>query len=212
MKKPDLFLLIILLTIGCASLREERQEEKKDFILQEEQFLKSYSKLLIDDFDAGVKPNLLGGDFGAWDATPEDTSEFCKIEFTRDENVGKNSGYSIKIIYDIGSSSSAANGFWMKLNNADFSKYKKLCFSVKGDTTTNFTKMFLLELKNDKGETGRMIVRITGDTWQEFKIPLRAFRGISNFSKMKEFVIVFKNDVCDIKKGVLYLDNVYVEK
>lgn len=201
-------LCLLFFFAGCASL-EERDTE--DFVLKEEKFLKSYSTLLIDDFDAGVMPNLLGGDFGAWDAEPEDETQFCRIEFSSDTKVGEK-GYSIKIIYDIDSSTPASNGFWMKLNDADFSGYRKLCFWLKGDKEKGFTKLFKIELKNEKGEIGRIILRETTNSWKEVKIPFKSIRGISDFSKMKEFVIVFENKICDVKKGIIYLDNVYVEK
>ncbi|RKY37641.1 MAG: hypothetical protein DRP73_01430, partial [Candidatus Omnitrophota bacterium] len=41
--------------------------------------------LVVADFDSGVKPNNVGGDFGAWDKDPMDFSQTCIESFNTSE-------------------------------------------------------------------------------------------------------------------------------
>ncbi|MDI6642419.1 MAG: carbohydrate binding domain-containing protein [Elusimicrobiota bacterium] len=188
---------------GCASL----DVEESTLALQKE----VPEKLFIDDFNAGVKPNMLGGDFGAWDKDPADKTQYCKESFDSEIKVGSE-GFSIKLEYDVDSPNPAYNGFWMKLENADFRPYEKICFSVKGDEKTKFTDKFKIELKNAKGEIGRVLVTDVTEEWQEKVILFRDFRGIFDFSKMTEFVIVFDDVTSNPKTGIIWIDDIYVTK
>ncbi|MFH0948650.1 MAG: carbohydrate binding domain-containing protein [Elusimicrobiota bacterium] len=168
-------------------------------------------KLWIEDFNAGVKPGMLGGDFGAWGKDPNDKTQFCKETFDSKVKVG-DTGFSDKLEYDVDSPNPAYNGLWMKLNNTDFSPYSKLCISVKGDILAGFTGQFKIELKNAKGEVGKALVTGITEEWQEKVIPFENFRGIFDFSKMTEFVIVFEDSLSSPKTGVVYMDDLYVAK
>ena len=106
----------------------------------------------------------------------------------------------------------AYNGFWMKLEGADFRPYKNLCFSVRGNKSAGFTDKFKIELKNAKGEVGRALVTSITNEWQEKVIPFSNFRGISDFSEMTEFVIVFDDVTSSPKTGIINIDDIYVTK
>ncbi len=168
-------------------------------------------RLVIADFDSGVKPNNIGGDFGAWDKDPADFTQMCVESFNVIERVG-DLGFSMKIDYDVDSPNPAYNGFWMKLNGADFSKYKNFIFKVKGDTAKGYTRVFKIELKNNKGELGKYYVTETGDDWKEIVVPFVKFAGITDFSNMTEFVIVFEDWRVTKKDGSIFIDDVAVSK
>ncbi|MFH1540791.1 MAG: hypothetical protein ABID79_02930 [Elusimicrobiota bacterium] len=213
--------LTVVFFAGCASLEMEeeksrftvvKQQEVKQVVVQQPEVKKVVpEKLFIDDFNAGVKPNMLGGGFGGWDKDPTDKTQFCKESFDYDVKVG-DEGFSVKLVYDVDSKNPAYNGFWMKLEGTDFRPYKKLCLSVKGNRTTKFTDKFKIELKNAKGEVGRALIMGVTEQWQEKVVVFENFRGITDFAEMTEFVIVFDDITSTPKTGTINIDNIYVAK
>jgi hypothetical protein len=168
-------------------------------------------KLLIADFDSGVKPNNIGGDFGAWDKDPADFTQMCMESFSVTEKRG-DSGFSLKLDYDVDSPNTAYNGFWMKLNGADFSKYEKLSLWMKGDSARGYTRVVKLELKNDKGEVGKYYISTINDDWTEIEVPFMKVAGLTNFSNMTELVLVFEDTRATKKEGAIYIDDIAVVK
>ncbi|MFA5094313.1 MAG: carbohydrate binding domain-containing protein [Candidatus Omnitrophota bacterium] len=168
----------------------------------------SAATLVIADFNAGDKPNNIGGDFGAWNKDEADQTQGCKMNFNSGEKNGS-SGFSIQLDYDVDSPNPAYNGFWMKLKDQDISQYDKLSFWVKGDAVAGFSPKIKLELKNSKGEVGRyMLSDITSD-WKEVVIPVSQFAGLTDLTSMTEFVIVFDDMTCSAKKqGTIYIDDI----
>lgn len=165
--------------------------------------------LVVDDFDSGSKPNKLGGDFGSWDKDPNDQTQGCQISFDSTVKHG-DAGYGLKVDYDVESPNPAYNGFWMKLNNLDASKYKTLSFYAKGDSEKGFTSQFKVELKN-KNEVGKYMVTGLTDQWQKISIPLDKFRGLNDKTGLTEFVIVFDDINATEKYGALYVDDIDFE-
>lgn len=203
--------VFVLTTIGCVSLKKTRQTDTgMDMGTVAKSVASVPAKLNIATFDSGLKPNNLGGDFGAWDRDPDDDTQFCKAEFCSEEKAGS-TGFSIKLIYDVDSPEPAYNGFWMKLEGANFTPYKSLVVSLKGDVEKGFTDKIKLELKSINGQVGKLLVTVTGD-WQEKIIPLSDFSGISDYSQMTELVVVFDDVNSNPKTGVIYIDNMYVKK
>ncbi|MCM8779115.1 MAG: hypothetical protein NC834_04980 [Candidatus Omnitrophica bacterium] len=168
-------------------------------------------KLVIADFDSGVKPNNIGGDFGAWEKDPADFTGMCVESFNVTERMG-DSGFCMAIDYDVDSPNPMYNGFWMKLNGADFSKYKNWVMKVKGDKVKGYTKVLKIELKNNLGEVGKYYITEIGDDWKELKIPFIKFAGITDFSNMTEFVIVFEDWRATKKEGRIYIDDLMVSE
>ena len=163
----------------------------------------------IADFDSGAKPNDIGGDFGAWDKDPNDDTQGCRESFFSPGCDGK--GKCMKLTYSVDSPNPAYNGFWMKLQGYDFRPYSKIVWWIKGDKEAGFTTKCKFELKNQTEVSPYYIDNIT-DQWQKIELPLKAFKRISDWSKMKEFVVVFEDSQATVKKGVIYIDNVSIEK
>ena len=164
--------------------------------------------LVIADFDSGAKPNNIEGDFGAWNKDEADATQDCKMDFDSTTMHGSK-GFSVRLDYDVDSPNPAYNGFWMKLQNTDISKYDKLSFWIKGDETAGFSPKIKLEIKNGKGEVGKyLLTNITKD-WQEIVVPLSQFSGLADKTGMTEFVIVFDDMTCAAKKqGTVYIDDI----
>lgn len=163
--------------------------------------------LTVADFNSGGKPNNLGGDFGSWDKDPNDTTQKCTNHFDANNRYG-DEGYALAIEYDVDSPNPAYNGFWMKLEDSDASRYEKLTFWIKGDAAAGFTNQIKLELKNESNEVGKYMVRDITPSWKEVVIPLSDFRGLKDKTKMKELVVVFDDDNSTQKVGKIYIDDI----
>jgi len=209
-RKPVLTGLVLLVG-GCAMLQKQQTESLYD-AEADRIGVKADDILWIADFNAGIKPNLLGGDMGAWDKDPTDMTQTCEAVFDYDEKVEEQDGYSMKLTYDVESPNPAYNGFWMKLENADLSEYKNLVFYIKGDKTAGFTDRIKLELKNASGETGVALISGVTEKWQRKVVPLITFRGLRDRSRMSEFVVVFDDQTTVPKTGIIYIDNIYATK
>lgn len=162
---------------------------------------------MVADFDTCKRPNNVGGDFGAWNKDPQDFTQGCFDSFISTIKHG-DEGCSIQLMYDVLSDNPAYNGFWMKLNGINISEYKALSFWVKGDEVRGFTRVFRVELKNNKGEVGKCYVTEVTSAWKEIVIPFDKFTGITDFSSMSEFVIVFEDYIATKKEGAIYIDNI----
>jgi len=169
------------------------------------------SELLVADFDSGEKPNNIGGDFGSWNKDPTDFSQGCTESFDSVNRYGTK-GFAMKLEYSVESKNPAYNGFWMFLQNLDASKYDNVAFRVKGDAKVGYTTVFKIELKNASKQVGRYYVTNVTDQWQDVVIPLRDFKGLTDFSNLTEFVVVFEDRIASNKKGVIYIDDIRFTK
>ena len=201
----------ILFLFSCAPLEEYRVKEEKPVVKEKVAVEKPGEILMIDDFDDGAKPNNIGGDLGSWDRDPADDTQTCREYFTSETKVGEK-GYSIKVDYDVDSPSPAYNGYWTKLQGIDITPYKDFVFYVKGDEKDGFTTQFKIELKNAKKELGKYYVKGVTSDWQKVVVPLKNFVGITDFSNMTEFVIVFEDRIATDRDGAIYIDNLYFSK
>ena len=165
--------------------------------------------LLVDDFNRGEKPNALGGDFGAWDKDEADPTQSCVSSFDKANAYG-GVGYALRLDYDVDSPNPAYNGFWMKLEGIDLTTYKNLVLYVKGDVVRGHTSQFKLELKNGR-ETGKFLLQDVTGQWQRLSVPLAKFSGLTNWSSMTEFVVVFDDINATQKVGTIYLDEISFE-
>ncbi|MDP8234096.1 MAG: DUF2514 family protein [Candidatus Saelkia tenebricola] len=198
-----------------AQKETERKAQEASKLQQKEQVKEdtcpdvAYYPILIADFNSGKKPNNLGEDFGCWDKDPNDYTQTATESFIADIQNGNKKGFFIEIHYDVNSPNPAFNGFWTRLNNLDASCYKTLSFRVKGNERMGFTKVFKIELKNSKRETGIFYVNNVSNEWQEIIIPLKDIR-IKELSGLREFVIVFEDSLATEKEGTICIDDIYL--
>jgi len=163
--------------------------------------------LWIHTFDTGETPNQIGGDFGIWNCDPYDMTQGCEMQFSTLEKYGTY-GKSLRLVYDVESPHPAYNGLWSNLEGVDATLYNQLVLFVKGDEQVGFTTKFNVELKNNKKEIGRVTIKPVTGKWRKFAIPFDDFVGISDWTSMKEFVIVFDDQTVDKKAGAIFIDNV----
>ena len=172
----------------------------------------SGNELVIADFNAGEKPNNIGGDFGAWDKDPEDDTQGTKLTFVSDDALGDPSGYAARLDYDVDSPSPAYNGFWMKLQSIDATPYNTLTFYAKGDVEKSYTKRIKIELKDGSEKPASYVVGNLTESWQKFSITFDKFRRIQDWNALKEFVLVFDDMTSRPKTGAVYIDQIALEK
>ncbi|MFH1368571.1 MAG: hypothetical protein ABII64_05550 [Elusimicrobiota bacterium] len=167
--------------------------------------------LVIADFDSWSEINNLGGKFAAWAKDMNDESQGCKVGITDSERVGTK-GNSIRLMYDVDSPKIAYNGMSINVMGTDWTPYKYIVLSAKGDEEAGYTPRFKVELKNKKGQTGIYVLTgLTGD-WKQFALPLAEFQGITRFHQMQEMTIVFDDMRCNPQVGVIYVDNIYLSQ
>ncbi len=167
-------------------------------------------KILINDFSRKENFNNLKGPFGSWVVFYSDANQYCRDEFTAFENRGE-TGYGLKLTYDVDSPFSAYNGFFTNLMGIDLTGYKCFVFYTKGDKRSGFTTRINVELKN-KFEIGKLEVTGITDEWQKIVLPLEKFVGLKNLQNMKELVIVFRDLSATKKEGVMYIDDLYFSR
>ena len=170
--------------------------------------VKNPNELVVADFDTGDKPNNIGGDFGAWDKDPNDETQGTKMAFEPNDALGDAAGYCLRLDYDVDSPNSAYNGFWMKLNGEDLSKYNTLKIYLKGDAKAGYTKRVKMELKDMSNKPSPYILSGITEEWKQFSIPLEKFRRVTDWKSMNEFVVVFDDINSNPKTGTIYLDQI----
>ena len=163
----------------------------------------SPDRLVVADFNSGVKPNNLGQDWGAWNYDPSDPDQGCRDSIE---------ARALRLDYDVQSSKPAFNGFWMRLGGLDVASYEWLSFQVRGGRDGKFTKRFKVELKNQKGERASYLVQVLSSEWQPIRIPFKKNPAVTDWSHLVEFVVVFDDVLATYKKGTIYLDEIEFQK
>ncbi len=169
-------------------------------------------RVIIDDFEDGNFKNRLGGNNGAWNMDPNEEFSSCTPEII-DMNSPEISKKVLKITYDVDTPTHNQNGFWTKLMDLDARNYDHFEFFVKGDEIKGYTKTIKIEFKkfkdkdSDEKLAASYIVDGINSSWQRFSVPLNKFNSIREWNDLDEFVIIFNDELCDAKEGVLYFDN-----
>ncbi|MDP8216584.1 MAG: hypothetical protein P9L98_04635 [Candidatus Kaelpia imicola] len=175
-------------------------------MLRQPQLFCEYLK--IADFDRGEKPNLISGDYGSWNRTERDRTQFCNEDLTTDPQIvygGR--GCSLSLYYDVDSPNPPVyNGFWMRLERIDLTVWKYLSFYVKGDEEHGYTSAFEVQIKNIQGKLASFNIEGVTSKWQQIIIPLNKMNEEADFSEAYEMVIVFDERDATRKEGRIFLD------
>jgi len=163
--------------------------------------------LKLMDFNSGPV-NDFGGKMDTWSRDSADATQGCVSTIDVDEKKYGEEGACLKLEYDVFSPNPAYSGFWIKLKGKDLSDYNAVVFWVKGDVAKGWTTRFKVELKNENGEDGRFVVTGLTDEWRRIVVPFAGFKGISDFSSMSEFGIIFDDVLASDKEGAIYIDDI----
>jgi len=117
------------------------------------------------------------------------------------------SGYSLKIKYDVYSRSPVYSSVRIALPDIDASDYDNLSFWLKGNGKTGYSTVFKIELESSGGQAGYHYVTSVIDHWQEIVIPLSKFKGLTDISSLTALSVVFEDKIASNKRGVIYIDD-----
>lgn len=169
----------------------------------------SVEVIVLDNFDSKtVQVNTLKKETGSWSSEPVESGKGCKMSFGRDSKE-KPEGASLRIKYNVRGDNRERMpmcGYWTRVG-LNLSNFKFLSIKVRGDADEGFPKSLIFELKDKDYKTGKFVIEgITGQ-WQEFKIPLGAFREVQDWSNVIELGILFHESI-QRTEGTVYLDDI----
>ena len=101
--------------------------------------------------------------------------------------------------------------FSLDLKKLDLSQYRALEFLVK---KANYNNVIALKVEfiNNFKEKSEVYFRDLPTRWQDYKIQLSDFKGISDWSEMSNLLFTIEEWNVQGKKGVVYIDNVRLIK
>lgn len=169
---------------------------------------------LVCDFDKdGVTEREWQCPAGGWVSDPTDPTIRFQEAFDPISRYG-NKGYALKLWYDIESPNPGFGGIWIQFKNGskeqflDLSDYRTFSMMIKSSSSDQGgTSRIIVEMKNEN-ETGKVTIEGISGKWTRFEIPLRNFKGITNWSRMKEMTVVITPEIADDKEGLLFFDDV----
>jgi hypothetical protein len=158
---------------------------------------------LIENFDdCCVCRYSLGAWYGGT-SMPQDALVMLDGEVKRGEV-----GCSLKIAYNV--QSGMFNGAWIKLNGLDLRDSGELVFWVKGDESKGYTTTFKIELKSTGGRAEYVVEGVT-ELWKQVAIPLNEFAAYNiDWSNVAELSVIFEDWRATQKRGVIYIDDIYL--
>lgn len=176
------------------------------------------SALLVDNFDSGKEMNNLGGKIGLWKLDANGPYQGCAPEYDAETKISE-SGYGLKLTYDVDTKGRAFCAYTQDLGNKDLRRFNCLSFYIKGDAEKGFTRRLKIELWDSNDVEIIYFVQGISDRWQKIVIPFDEFKGIlSRWDSVRKLAFVFENPpdfyksmgITD-KKGVIYLDDLAFE-
>jgi len=95
----------------------------------------------------------------------------------------------------------------LNLNKLNLSRFKVLAFSVKKSNYQD-TISLRVEFTNAFKEKSEVYLKNVPHKWQDYKIPLAAFKNISDWSEMLSLAFIVEEWNARKKNDVVYLDNI----
>jgi len=154
---------------------------------------------LVDDFNDGEEPNLIGGTSKGI-ATK---GGFAKASYNKEEPFGK-TGYSLEISYFVPKDGEAA---WSTdLNWLDISQALGISFVVRCKKGSETFALRITDLSGKSCEVNlSKRVKIT-QNWQRVEIPTKDFSGI-DFNGLRSMELVFHDGPLG-NSGLIYIDDI----
>lgn len=89
----------------------------------------------------------------------------------------------------------------------DASRYKNLQFSIRAKDPGN-PSIVKVVVENHKNETASYYVQGVDYSWQDFRIPLREFKPITDWTSLKNISFVLESWNVEQKEGIILIDNI----
>ena len=121
--------LFILLLYSCTPINDaiifnndiKGDEAVVEKIVKKKKAVTYKNRLMVDNFNRKNR-NSLKGNVNPWDFKPQDSSQSCRIRYTKKVKMGTK-GSSLKVMYDVDSPNQAFNGVYSELKNIDISSF-----------------------------------------------------------------------------------------
>lgn len=165
-------------------------------------------KLRLVDFD---DPAVIR-QIGVWEHNVLDPDQSLKIAIIPGSRTHERGGTVLRLGFDVDSSNPAMVGFWAKLESPDLSEFDTLHLSLKSDEERSFTGSIALQFTDEGNRKASYLISGIKKEWTEFRVPLKRFPRIRDWSRVKEFEIVIDDTNAVPKEGVLFVDEIFVSR
>lgn len=167
--------------------------------LKETKTIVSFNKLIIGPYGVSVS-NIM------------DRNQSIKMDFVGEDALGNPEGKSLRLDYDVNSYEKAKAEFWLRLKGLDLSKFDTLNLYLRGDSKKGSSKTVTLRFLDGGNRAASYIVTGITKEWKKFKIPLKKFSRIQDWSRLNELGLIFDDVFSNPKEGTLYVDHISVSK
>ena len=164
--------------------------------------------LWIETFDHEQIPKTVG----TWKHHVLDSNQGIRIELVDQDAANKEGGKSLAIHFDVDSPNPAMVGCWIKLGNQDLSGFDTLHFSLKSGRGGRFKGSVAVQFTDSLYRKSAYLVSQVKEEWIDYRIPLKKFPRISNWSGIREFEIIMDDTNAIPKEGTLWIDEIYVSR
>ena len=172
--------------------------------------------LILHDFERPVSP-MPGVAMSIWTTDPEQSAGRIRYRLTPDGRT--ESGRALYLQYRFNPDATEALGWQLSLPDLDASAYDHLELWIRGDAQTDFAKALKLEFKQPLADGPPGLLRqgstliegVTGD-WQRFQVPLRWMNGIENWTRLRQFALVWQPRRSSATQGAYWLDDLALVK
>ncbi len=152
-----------------------------------------------------------------WTTDPEQSAGRIRYRLTPDGRT--ESGRALYLQYRFNPDATEALGWQLSLPDLDASAYDHLELWIRGDAQTDFAKALKLEFKQPLADGPPGLLRqgstliegVTGD-WQRFQVPLRWMNGIENWTRLRQFALVWQPRRSSATQGAYWLDDLALVK
>ncbi len=95
----------------------------------------------------------------------------------------------------------------IELNKLNLGRFRELGFSLRKKHTDGTVTM-RVEFVNSFDERSEVYLRDIPQKWQSVRLPLSAFKKISDWSQMRSLLLIVEDWNTSSKNGVVYVDNI----
>jgi len=160
----------------------------------------------IETFDYKEMPSHIG----AWEHHVLDSEQSIRIELVNEDAANKKDGGALAIHFDVDSPNPAIVGCWIKLQNQNLSGFDALHFSLRSGGGERFRGSVAVQFTDEGNRKASYLVSGIKREWKEYRVPLKKFPRIRDWTKVKEFELIIDDTNAVPKEGTLLIDEIYV--
>ena len=113
----------------------------------------------------------------------------------------------VRLDYNFDEDFSPVKPLLLSARAIDASRYKSLQFSIRAKEQGN-PSIVKIVVENHKSETASYYVQGIDYSWQDFRIPLREFKQITDWTSLKNISFVLESWNVEKKEGIILIDNI----